>query len=331
VASRQIRKEEMRVSTPTEMTAQTQRGSARRPWVHRLWRTVWLNYDLYLMLLPAIGLVIVFNYVPMWGASIAFKDFRLREGIAGSPWVGLKHFEALLHAREFRRVFRNTLLISLYRLIFQFPIPIVLAILIHEVAHLPFKRLIQTITYLPHFLSWVIVGALVIDLLSTRGIVNRALSSLGLPHLTLMNKTAFPWIVVGSQTWKEAGWSAIIYLAAISGIDPQLYEAAVLDGANKWQQTWHITLSGIRSTIAFIILLRISALLATDVEQILMLYSPVVYETGDVIGTYVYRVGLGQMKYDYTGAINLFQSLIGFVLLVAANHVSRRYFDTSMW
>lgn len=290
------------------------------------------DYDLYLMLLPGLIAIIIFHYLPMYGIVIAFKDFNLIEGITKSPWVGLKHFDALFQAREFQRVFRNTLLINIYRLIFQFPIPIVLALLINEVSHMFFKRTVQTITYLPHFLSWAIVGALVIDLLSpSTGLINTTLKSFGMSPITLMDKKYFRTILVASQTWKEAGWSAIIYLAAISSIDPQLYEAATVDGASKWHQICHITIPGIRSTIVFIILLRISAIMATDVEQILMLYNPVVYEVGDVIGTYVYRVGLGQMKYSYTTAVGLFQSVIGFILLVIANYLSRRYAETSMW
>lgn len=290
------------------------------------------NYDLYLMLLPGLIVIIIFHYLPMYGAIIAFKDYNLMEGITKSPWVGLKHFNALFQAREFQRIFRNTLLINIYRLIFQFPIPIILALLINEVSHTFFKRTVQTITYLPHFLSWAIVGALVIDLLSpSKGLVNLILKTFNTSPITLMDKRFFRTIVVASQTWKEAGWSAIIYLAAISSIDPQLYEAAIVDGASKWHQIRHITLPGIRSTIVFIILLRIGAMLATDVEQILMLYNPVVYEVGDVIGTYVYRVGLGQMRYSYTTAVGLFQSIVGFILLVVANYLSRKYAETSMW
>ena len=298
----------------------------------RLARVVRTDYDLYLMLVPGLVLILLFHYLPMYGASIAFKDFNLMKGIIGSPWVGLKHFEALFQAREFNRILRNTILISVYRLVFQFPLPIILALLINEVRHAFFKRTVQTLTYLPHFLSWVIVGSLVIELLSPRsGLVNDALAVAGLGPVTLMDKNLFPGILVASQTWKEVGWSAIVYLAAVTGISPQLYEAAIVDGANKWQQVRHITLPGIQSTIVFILLLRISALMVTDVEQVLMLYNPLVYETGDVIGTFVYRVGLGQMKYSFTAAVGLFQSVIGFVLLVVANSLSRKYAETGMW
>lgn len=295
-------------------------------------RFVRTNYDLYLMILPALVLLVIFHYLPMYGATIAFKDFNLMEGILRSPWIGFEHFRKLFAEREFARILRNTLLISLYRLVFQFPLPIILAILLNEVVNVPYKRAIQTITYLPHFLSWVIVGSLVIDLLSpSSGIVNAALRSLGLPEVTLMAKRSFRGIVVASQAWKETGWSAIIYLAAIMSINVELYEVAIVDGAGRLRQTWSITLPGIRTTIVFILLLRIGSLMSTDVEQILMLYNPLVYETGDVIGTYVYRVGLGQMSFSYTAAIGLFQSVVGFTLLVVANSVSRKLTATGMW
>jgi len=290
------------------------------------------NYDLYLMILPALVLLFLFNYLPMYGAVIAFKDYNFMGGIQGSPWVGFTHFQRLFQEREFYRILRNTLLISFYRIVFQFPLPILLAILLNEVGNMFFKRVVQTVTYMPHFLSWVIVGSLVIDLLSPNsGIINDACRSLGLPEITLMSKASFRGIVVVSQAWKETGWSAIIYLAAILSINPELYEVAIVDGAGRLRQTWHITLPGILTTIVFILLLRIGALMSTDVEQILMLYNPLVYETGDVIGTYVYRTGLGKMEFSYTTAIGLFQSVVGFVLLVGANRVSRKYTNTGMW
>lgn len=301
-------------------------------WRARLRRMLRMDYDLYLMLLPALIALVLFHYLPMYGVIGAFKDFKLARGFFGSEWVGFAHFERLISAREFARVFRNTILINIYRLIFQFPLPIILAILINEVRNLAFKRGVQTITYLPHFMSWVIVGALFVDLLSpTGGLINKVLTPIGLGPITLMDKRFFRTIVVSTYAWKETGWSAIIYLAAITGIDPSLYEAAAVDGANKWRQMIHITLPGISSTIVFVILLRISAITATNVEQILMLYNPLVYDTGDVIGTYVYRVGIGQMKFSYTIAVGLFQSGIGFVLLLVANALSRRWAKMGMW
>jgi putative aldouronate transport system permease protein len=296
------------------------------------WRFVRTNFDLYLMILPALVLLFLFHYLPMYGASIAFKDFNFTGGILGSPWVGFQHFQRLFQEREFQRILRNTLLISFYRIVFQFPLPILLAILLNEVGNVLFKRAIQTVTYMPHFLSWVIVGSLVIDLLSpSSGLINAALDALGIPQITLMSKGSFRGIVVASQAWKETGWSAIIYLAAIMSINQELYEVSIVDGAGRLRQIWHITIPGILSTIVFILLLRIGSLMSTDVEQILMLYNPLVYETGDVIGTYVYRVGLGRMEYSYTTAIGLFQSVVGFLLLAGANWASRKYARTGLW
>ena len=290
------------------------------------------NYDLYLMLLPALALLIIFRYLPMYGISIAFKEYNFMKGVSESPWVGLEHFRKLLVAREFKRILTNTVLISIYRFVFQFPLPIILALLINEVANRLFKRTVQTITYLPHFLSWVVVGSLVIDLLSPNtGLFNDVLSIFGLGPVTLMDKDYFRGIVVASYAWKESGWSAIIYLAAITAINPQLYEAAIVDGANRWQRIWHVTLPGIRSTIVFVVLLRIGSLMTTNVEQVLMLYNPVVYSKGDVIGTYVYRIGLGRLEFSYTTAVGLFQSLTGFVLLLIANTLARKYAENSMW
>lgn len=300
--------------------------------LNRLRKVISKDYDLYLMIVPALIVLLLFNYLPMYGVTVAFKDYKLARGMLDSAWVGLEHFYRLFDAREFGRVFRNTIVINVYRFVFQFPLPIILAILINEVRHLVFKRSVQTITYLPHFLSWVIVGALFVDILSpTKGLLNHALATIGVGPITLMDKRYFRSIVVASYAWKETGWSAIVYLAAITGIDPTLYEAAAVDGANKFRQMIHITLPGITSTIVFVILLRISAIMATDVEQILMLYNPLVYDTGDVISTYVYRVGIGQMKYSYTAAVGLFQSIIGFVLLLVANRFARRWTQSSMW
>jgi len=291
-----------------------------------------LQYDLFLMVLPALILVAIFNYGPMYGLTIAFKNYNIIEGILKSPWAGLKHFKQLFTSLDFKRVLVNTVLISVYRLIFQFPVPIILALMLNEVKNRKFKRVIQNVTYLPHFVSWAIFGAIVIDVLARDGIINKMLGLFDVkPILFLTKKQYFRTIVVASQTWKEAGWSAIIYLSALSSIDPQLYEAAIVDGAGKLRQIWHITLPGITSTIVFIIILRMGALLSTDVEQILMLYNPLVYDTGDVIGTYIFRVGLGQMKYDFTTAVGLFQSLIGFILVLTSNYLSRKTAETGLF
>ncbi|WP_317890158.1 ABC transporter permease [Paenibacillus sabuli] len=315
------------------MDAPAVSGTGKRSGAKRRVKDLLLDYQLYLMLMPALAVLLVFKYIPIYGALIAFKDYNLVEGVFGSEWVGLKHFHDLFQSDKFYEVFVNTLLINLYKLVFQFPIPIILALLINEVRSTFFKRFSQSVTYLPHFLSWVIVSAVFANLLSpTGGIVNELLGYFGIdPIMFMSDERFFRTVLVVSSAFRESGWSSIIYLAAIMAIDTQLYEAARIDGAGKLRQIWHITLPGIRSVIVFIIMLRLGAALANDLEQVLMFYSPMVYRVGDVLGTYVYRVGLGQMKYSFSTAVNLFQSVIGFVLIIVANTISKRYGDRGLW
>lgn len=298
----------------------------------RAFKEIVMDYQLYLMLLPALIVLIVFKYFPIYGTTIAFKDYNLMEGVWGSQWVGLKHFEQLFQSEKFYSVFINTLLINFYKLIFQFPIPIMLALMINEVRKSFFKRFSQSVTYLPHFLSWVVISAIFANLLSATGIVNTVLGFIGIdPIMFMSDERFFRTVLVVSSAFKESGWSSIIYLSAIMAVDAQLYEAARMDGAGKLRQIWHITLPGIRSVIVFIIMLRLGAALANDLEQVLMFYSPMVYDVGDVLGTYVYRIGLGQMKYSFSTAVNLFQSVIGFTLLLIANTVSKKFGERSLW
>ncbi|TLS49145.1 sugar ABC transporter permease [Paenibacillus antri] len=296
-------------------------------------KEMWADYQLYIMLLPALAVLIIFKYVPIYGALIAFKDYNLLDGVMGSKWVGLKHFQDLFQSEKFYSVFINTLLINLYKLVFQFPIPIILALMINEVRNVMFKRFSQSVTYLPHFLSWVVVSAIFANLLSpTDGIVNTVLGFFGIdPIMFMSDERFFRSVLVMSSAFRESGWSSIIYLAAIMAVDPQLYEAARMDGASKFRQIWHITLPGIRSVIVFVIMLRLGAALANDLEQVLMFYSPMVYSVGDVLGTYVYRIGLGQMKYSFSTAVNLFQSVIGLILVVIANAVSKKFGERGLW
>jgi putative aldouronate transport system permease protein len=291
------------------------------------------DYDLYLLLLPGLAVLLLFKYLPMLGVVIAFKNYNLFDGIWGSPWAGFTYFKEVLRDPKFYSVVVNTLLINLYKLVFQFPLPILLALMINEVRKLAFKRVTQTVTYLPHFLSWVIISAIFINLLSPQtGLLRDVFGWLGLGNVMMIaDERFFRSVLVLSAAWKETGWSSIIYLAAIVSIDPQLYEAARMDGAGKWRQIWHVTLPGIRSTIVFIIMLRVGNALANDLEQVLMFYSPLVYNVGDVIGTYVYRIGLGQMKYSYTTAIGLFQSLIGMTLITIANACSKKFGERGLW
>jgi len=290
------------------------------------------NWDLYLLvLIPFIALV-VFSYIPMGGIILAFKDYKVFTGIWGSKWVGLKHFETMFTYPKFMQVFTNTLLINVYKFLFQFPVPIILALMLNEVRIRALKRGVQTLVYLPHFLSWVVVGGLFFDLLSMNGIVNNLIRACGgEPIMFLSNAKYFRGLLVASTMWKESGWSTIVYLSAITAIDPMLYEAAAVDGAGRIRQTWSITLPNIINTITFIIILRASSILSSDTEQVMMFYSPIVYDVGDVLGTYVYREGILGQKFSYTTAVGLFGSIIGMIMMLSANKVSRKYTGIGIW
>jgi len=290
------------------------------------------NWDLYLLvLIPFIALV-VFSYIPMGGIILAFKDYKVFTGIWGSKWVGLKHLETMFTYPKFMQVFTNTLLINVYKFLFQFPVPIILALMLNEVRIRALKRGVQTLVYLPHFLSWVVVGGLFFDLLSMNGIVNNLIRACGgEPIMFLSNAKYFRGLLVASTMWKESGWSTIVYLSAITAIDPMLYEAAAVDGAGRIRQTWSITLPNIINTITFIIILRASSILSSDTEQVMMFYSPIVYDVGDVLGTYVYREGILGQKFSYTTAVGLFGSIIGMIMMLSANKVSRKYTGIGIW
>ncbi|SDW46977.1 sugar ABC transporter permease [Paenibacillus sp. CF384] len=292
----------------------------------KLVRYVWFNRYLYLMLVPALLYYLIFHYIPMYGAVVAFKDFSIMKGILGSDWAGMKHFEYLFSQDKFWQVIKNTVIISLYRLTFGFPAPIIAALLLNEVRARLFKQTIQTIIYLPHFISWVILGGILINLLSTdSGIVNNLIKVFGgTPVGFLSDESYFRSTLVFSMIWKEFGWNTIIYMAALSGISPHLYEAAVIDGANRLQRLVHLTIPLIRSTIVLILILRLGGIMEAGFEQIFVLYHPGVYRVSDIIDTYVYRIGLTDGRFSLAAAVGLFKSLINFALLVAANWLSRR-------
>ncbi len=280
---------------------------------------------LFILVLPGIVHFVVFRYVPLFGNIIAFMDYNLFSGIFKSKFVGFKHFIRAFGYAEFFQILRNTLLISFYRLVLDFPAPIILALFLNEIPGVRFKRIIQTVLYLPHFLSWVIVGGIFIRLLSVDGIVNDVLAAIGLPRIGFITEPAFfRWVLVLIGTWKEVGWGMIIYLAAISGINPTLYEAAVMDGAGRIRQMWSITLPGILPAVVTLMLLRIGRILESNVEQVLILINPLVREVGEVVNTYIYRVGLLGAQFSYTAAIGIFKALVGLVLIVVANQVSKR-------
>lgn len=291
------------------------------------------NIDMYLLLIPGIIYLIIFKYTPMYGAVIAFQDFNIFKGITGSEWVGLLNFEKLFYSQEFIHVFRNTLLISLYKLVILFPLPIFIAIIINEVKNMVYKRTVQTIIYLPHFLSWVIVSGIFINILSpSGGLVNNIITALGgSPISFFMDNNWFRSLLVFTSGWKESGWGTIVYLAAIASIDQEQYEAAIIDGASRIQQIIYITIPGIASTIVLLFILRIGNLLEAGTEQVLLMYNPVVYDTGDVIGTFVYRMGIGKMDYSFSTAVGLFESIIGFILIMIGNTVSKKMVHRSIW
>ncbi len=290
------------------------------------------DLDLYLMLLVGLALLIVFKYVPMAGILIAFKDFDIFEGFSQSPWVGIANFRELFNTGEFLQVMKNTLLISLYKIIFFFPMPIILALCLNEITALRYKRTLQTIVYLPHFISWVVVSGVVFDLLSSSGMINNLIYILGGERVRfLMDPSLFRSLVVASATWKEVGYSAIVYLAGIASIDPSLYEAAVMDGAGKAKQIRYITLPGLKPIIVIMLLLRVGTIMDAGSEQIMALYNPTVYETGDVINTFTYRLGLTNMRYSFASAAGLFNSVISFLLVAASNAFCRRVFKRSLW
>jgi len=260
-----------------------------------LWRDIVRDRYLYLLLVPIIIYYIIFKYGPMYGVIIAFKNFRFSDGIWGSSWIGLSHFKSLFGSRDFYMVLKNTLLLNLYNVIFGFPIPIILAILLNEVHNRIFKRTVQSLLYIPHFISWVVLGGIWISLLSpSTGVVNMVLNkALGIePIYFLADKFWWPVMFVISGIWQGAGWGTIIYLAAITNIDPQLYEASYVDGASKWRQIWHITLPGIRSTIAILLVLRMGGMMDVGFEHVFVLQNSAVRSVSEVISTFVYRAGI---------------------------------------
>lgn len=271
----------------------------------------------HLMLLPGIILLFIFHIIPMFGVIIAFQHFNIGLGILKSPWIGLENFKYLFQIRDSKVIFFNTIFISTGKLIAGIIVPVTFAVLLNEVRQTLFKRWVQTIVYLPHFLSWVILADVLIDMLSLNGIVNRLIAALGgEPIMFFASNDWFPWIVIGSDTWKDFGFAAIVYLAALAGIDPTLYEAAEIDGATRFQKMRYITLPGLVPTIILLATLGIGNILNAGFDQIFNLYNPVVYPSGDIIDTYVYRVGLVQAQFGFATAVGLLKSLIGFVLII---------------
>lgn len=286
-----------------------------------------------LLFLPAVLYYIVFHYMPIYGVLIAFKSYKFTLGVWGSPWVGLKHFEDLFAIAGFWQVFRNTLLISCYKLVFGFPAPIVFALLLNEIRQAVFKRFVQTVTYLPHFLSWVVLAGLTIQFLSpSTGPINLLLKAAGLePIFFLGDPSWFRSTLVATDIWKELGWGTIVYLAALSGVNPELYEAASMDGANRYQRMRHITLPAMTPVITIMLIFAVGRLVNDDFDQVFNLYNPAVMEVGDVLGTYTYRMGLVNMEYSFATAVGLFRNVVAFVLIVSANAIAKRINEYGLW
>ena len=290
------------------------------------WRRV------YILFIPVAAYYIIFHYLPMYGAIIAFKNYTPASGFAGAKWVGLNNFRSFLKSYYFLRLIKNTLMISLSSIVFGFPAPILLALLLNEVRSSAYKRIVQTVTYFPHFLSIMVVCGMIHNFFASGGVVNDIIVKLGGTRQDfLSNPAAFRPLYVGSDIWQGIGWGSIVYLAALSGIDPTLYEAAKIDGAGRFMQTLHITLPGILPTIIVMFILRVGSMMSVGYEKIILLYNDLTMETADVISSFVYRKGLLNADYSYSSAVGLFNSIINFALVVTANRLSRMIRQTSLW
>ena len=287
---------------------------------------------LYLMAVPMILFYLLFHYQPMYGASIAFKDFIPKLKIEGSPWVGLRHFKAFFSDVYAARIITNTITLSAEQLVLSFPAPILLAVMINEVRKKWFKSTVQTLTYLPHFISLMVVCGLVSEFTNRNGLVNDLIAMFGGKRVTMLLKPAyFRSLYIISGIWQEVGWGSIVYLAAITGVDEELYEAARIDGVGKLKQIWYITLPGILPTIVVMFLLKIGSIMDIGYEKIILLYNSSTYSVADVISTYVYRKGIQEYNWSYAAAVGLFNSAINFILVISANALSRKINETSLW
>jgi putative aldouronate transport system permease protein len=299
---------------------------------HWLVRDLAKNWQLYLIFLPILAYFLIFRYKPMIGIIMAFEKYQPHKGLWGSEFVGLKWFKEFFGSYYFVRLLSNTLLISLKDILVGFPAPILFALLLNEVRWPRFKKVVQTISYMPYFVSMVVISSLIISFFSSTGAVTQLFEWFGMPKTNMLGSNQyFQGIFVSTNLWQMCGFNSIIYLAAISTIDQALYEAAVIDGANRWKQTLHVTLPGIATTIIMLFIIRLGSVLNVSFEKIILLYSPATYETGDVISSFVYRKGIQEANYSYSTAVNLFNSVISFALLLTFNGLSKRYTENSLF
>lgn len=312
--------------------AKVETKKSKKSFPCRLARDLKKNKFRYLIILPVIAYYFIFCYKPMYGAIIAFKDYSPALGIMESPWVGFKHFLAFFDSFYFWRILKNTIVMSLASLIFGFPAPILLALLINEVTNRHYKKFVQTVSYIPHFISLVVVCSMIKEFTMDSGIINDFLSLFGFDRVTMLNeKQYFVPIYVISNIWQQIGWDSIIYLAALTGVSKELYEAADLDGASKLKQVFYVTLPGILPTIITMLLLKIGNILNVGYEKVILLYNEATYETADVISSYVYRKGLQEFDWSFSTAVGLFNSVINFTLLIISNKISKKVSETSLW
>ncbi|MCI3926981.1 ABC transporter permease subunit [Paenibacillus sp. TRM 82003] len=318
-----------KIQTPSRKSGVTIRQRFRK--------TVWFGYWRYkyltLLLLPCLIYFMVFHYAPLYGVQIAFKDYKFMEGIVGSDWVGFKHFERLFTLDSFATAFRNTLIISLYKFLFGFPAPILFAILLNEIRVKLMQRFVQSVSYFPHFLSWVILAGVLTQFLSpSTGPINIALKALGLDAIYFLGDPSwFRFSLVVTDIWKDLGWSAIIYLAAMAGINPELYEVARVDGANRFQRILHITLPGLAPVVTIMLILSIGKIIQDDFDQVFSLYNPAVYGVGDVLSTYTYRTGIEKIQYSFATAVGLFKNIISLIAVLLANQIAKKVNEHGLW
>ncbi|MFU1794703.1 ABC transporter permease [Paenibacillus azoreducens] len=294
---------------------------------------IWRFKLLYLLLLPAFVWVLLFDYLPLYGISIAFMDYNVIQGWSGSEWAGLKYFRMLFESEMFRNAFRNTLLISLYKMISGFVAPILLALALNEIRTAWFKKTLQTAVYLPRFVSWVVYGGIITLLLSPEtGIINKLIELFGgKPAYLLVEPAYFRTILVVTDAMKEMGWAAIIYIAAIAGLNPEVYEAAIMDGATRFRRILHVTLPGIAGTIVVIFILRVGTVMSAGLDQVINLYNPMVFEVGDILDTYIYRVGIEQFSLSLAAAADVVKGLIGLAMVLIVNHIAKRINDSGIF
>ena len=307
--------------------------AGREMWRQNFWRHMLRDKYLVLMALPAVAYFLVFHYYPMYGMMIAFQDYSPGKGIWGSTWGGFAHFEQFFGGYYFARLLGNTLKTSLYSLVWGFPLPVIFALMLNEFREGAFKRTVQTVSYLPHFISLVVTCGMIINFLSpANGIINTLIKALGFKPINFLGQPQyFRTVYVASGIWQEFGWNSIIYLAALSGVDQQLYEAARIDGAGRWKQMLHVTLPSISPTIIILLILSVGNIMSVGFEKIILLYNTSTHETADVISTYVYRMGLQSLQYSFSAAVGLFNSVINILMLFMANTLSRRLSGASIW